>query len=285
MAAGNPKVILSYKKGDKGESAYQIAVRNGFIGTERQWLASLKGTDGTTPRKDIDYRDGITPVKGTDYNDGREVEFRVINSYIQWRYAETGVWTNLLPLSAIKGEPGKNPVKGVDYFDGTDGDNGDDGMPVQLQATATHLQWRIQGETEWINLLELTEIKGAAGKSVELQKDSAYIRWRNTGDSVWINLVALAEIKGENSVVPGPAGTTDFEELSNKPDSLSDINSEEGSKLAGIEANANNYSHPVNHEASIITQDANNRFVSDIEKTTWNNKADNSLAVAMAIAL
>lgn len=35
-----------------------------------------------------------------------------------------------------------------------------------------------------------------------------------------------------------------------------------------------NYEHPVNHTPDIITQDVNNRFVTDVEKTTWNNKAD-----------
>lgn len=29
-------------KGDKGASAYNIAVSNGFIGTEKEWLESLK---------------------------------------------------------------------------------------------------------------------------------------------------------------------------------------------------------------------------------------------------
>lgn len=39
-------------KGDKGDdgkdgiSAYQVAVNNGFVGTEQEWLASLKGADG-----------------------------------------------------------------------------------------------------------------------------------------------------------------------------------------------------------------------------------------------
>ena len=32
--------------GADGESAYQVAVDNGFVGTETQWLASLKGTKG-----------------------------------------------------------------------------------------------------------------------------------------------------------------------------------------------------------------------------------------------
>jgi len=32
--------------GEKGLSAYEIAVKNGFSGTEAEWLASLKGSDG-----------------------------------------------------------------------------------------------------------------------------------------------------------------------------------------------------------------------------------------------
>jgi hypothetical protein len=34
------------------------------------------------------------------------------------------------------------------------------------------------------------------------------------------------------------------------------------------------YTHPINHPPSIITQDANNRFVTDTEKSTWNSKQD-----------
>lgn len=39
------KVELSY--GARGKSAYQVAVDNGFEGTEKEWLESLKGEDGT----------------------------------------------------------------------------------------------------------------------------------------------------------------------------------------------------------------------------------------------
>lgn len=35
-----------------GESAYNIAVKNGFVGTEQEWLDSLKGD---SPVKGIDY--------------------------------------------------------------------------------------------------------------------------------------------------------------------------------------------------------------------------------------
>jgi len=44
------------------------------------------------------------------------------------------------------------------------------------------------------------------------------------------------------------------------------------SKLDGVEANANNYTHPASHAASIIVQDSSRRFVSDTEKAEWNGK-------------
>lgn len=36
------------RDGDDGDSAYQVAVENGFVGTEAEWLESLKGKDGVT---------------------------------------------------------------------------------------------------------------------------------------------------------------------------------------------------------------------------------------------
>ena len=44
-------------------------------------------------------------------------------------------------------------------------------------------------------------------------------------------------------------------------------------KLDGVATNANNYSHPSTHAASMITQDDTHRFVTDTEKSTWNGKA------------
>lgn len=46
----------------------------------------------------------------------------------------------------------------------------------------------------------------------------------------------------------------------------------EQTKLAGIDDNANNYVHPINHPPSIITQDENNRFVTDGQILNWDGK-------------
>lgn len=43
---GNVNIEVSGVKGDDGKSAYEVAVANGYSGTEVQWLASLKGEPG-----------------------------------------------------------------------------------------------------------------------------------------------------------------------------------------------------------------------------------------------
>jgi len=42
-----PAATLPGPPGVNGDSAYLIAVANGFVGTQVQWLASLHGTNGT----------------------------------------------------------------------------------------------------------------------------------------------------------------------------------------------------------------------------------------------
>lgn len=68
--------------GANGLSAYEIALNNGFKGTEQEWLESLEGEDGTscthiwsgttllvTSASGTSSADlkGYTPVRGTDY--------------------------------------------------------------------------------------------------------------------------------------------------------------------------------------------------------------------------
>ncbi len=92
--------VLNGEKGTKGDSAYQIAVKNGFEGTEESWLASLKGDKGeigkvenrrlklegksnqsvrsgknllkglSTPTTDTDYWDSTTKTYFTPLKDG-----------------------------------------------------------------------------------------------------------------------------------------------------------------------------------------------------------------------
>ena len=56
-------------------------------------------------------------------------------------------------------------------------------------------------------------------------------------------------------------------------------------KLDGIATGANNYVHPSSHPATMITQDATHRFVTDTEKNTWNGKASTAVVSTSANGL
>lgn len=99
--------------GPKGDSAYQVAVTNGFKGTEQEWLTSLKGSkgdrgdtgtqgpqgpkgpkgdpgpagaQGTQGAQGAKGADGKTPVRGVDY--WTETDIAEINKYIDTKIAE-----------------------------------------------------------------------------------------------------------------------------------------------------------------------------------------------------
>ena len=47
------KKYVDGKMAKDGLSAYEVAVRNGFVGTEEEWLDSLRGAPGTTTYSDL----------------------------------------------------------------------------------------------------------------------------------------------------------------------------------------------------------------------------------------
>lgn len=66
-----PKITGGATYPRNGESAYQIALNNGFIGTEEEWLASLKGESG---KDGLNGKDGYTPIRGTDYWNEEDID-------------------------------------------------------------------------------------------------------------------------------------------------------------------------------------------------------------------
>lgn len=53
-----------------GKSAYEIALDNGFVGTEEEWLESLKGEPGTPGRDGSPGKDGAPGKDGSPGKDG-----------------------------------------------------------------------------------------------------------------------------------------------------------------------------------------------------------------------
>ena len=99
--------IQSASKGTDGKSAFEIAVEHGFVGTEVEWLESLKGING---------KDG---VNGKDGCDGR---------------------------NGVDGLPGKDGKNGADGLPGRDGIDGTDGKSAYIIAvehgfSGTETEW------------------------------------------------------------------------------------------------------------------------------------------------
>lgn len=58
-------------KGDSGASAYDVAVQLGFVGTQAEWIASLKGEKGEKGDKGDQGEAGIQGAQGDKGDDGK----------------------------------------------------------------------------------------------------------------------------------------------------------------------------------------------------------------------
>lgn len=106
--------------GKDGKSAYEIAVGNGFIGTEKEWIESLKGSNGTN---------GVSPTIIPDDNNTDKIYKLII--------ADTNgtiVTPNLIG-KAQKIEIGSNGhwfIDGADTNVSAKGENGDTGSGFKV---------------------------------------------------------------------------------------------------------------------------------------------------------
>ena len=117
-----------------------------FIGENGNWW--IGEIDTGIKAAGTDGKDGINGIDGTN---GKEIEIQKTDLYIQWRY-KGGEWQNLVALADISGPSGQN------------GTNGEDGRTPEFRVNGNQLQWRYEGETIWLNLYDLSALKGADGK-------------------------------------------------------------------------------------------------------------------------
>ena len=88
----------------KGDSAYKIALDNGFKGSQEEWLKSLKGEPGIQGEKGEPGKDGVDITEG-----GSAYEIAQAHGFEGTREE----W-----LESLKGEPGKQGEKGEPGEDG-----------------------------------------------------------------------------------------------------------------------------------------------------------------------
>ena len=119
------------KDGADGKSAYQIAVDNGYPGTEQAWLESLKGDKGDTGEKGDtgaagkDGRDGTDGAAGRDgVNGASAYEIAVQHGYSG---SETAWLESLNGADGAKGDTGAAGAKGEKGDTGATGAKGEKG--------------------------------------------------------------------------------------------------------------------------------------------------------------
>ncbi len=138
--------------GADGASAYQVAVNNGFVGSEAAWLLFLKGTPGTNGTNGSNGSNGAPGTDGDDGIDGASAyELAVAAGFV----GTMPEW--LLSLKGVKGDQGDDGLPGTNGSDGAPGTDGADGIDGSNGAPG------IPGESN--GLFPLSEWQGAHSAS------------------------------------------------------------------------------------------------------------------------
>ena len=189
-------VINGGKKGDnglqgpQGKSAYQLAVDAGYVGSESEWLASLKGEKGDQGPKGEPGETGIQGPKGDPGEPGK-----------QGPKGESGE-QGIQGPKGYPGEPGKQGPKGESGEQGVQGPKGDPGKSAYQVAVDNGF---VGTEDEWLASLKQGPKgdqgepgkQGADGKSAyQLAVDGGFVG----SESDW--LTSLKGKKGDQ----GPKG-------------------------------------------------------------------------------
>lgn len=151
-------------RGERGYSAYDLAVKNGYTGTEKEWLAYLKGdkgdkgdtgATGATGPAGANGKDGVNGADGKPGSNGLSAyELAVKNGFT----GNESAW-----LESLKGEQGVPGPAGANGKNGINGVDGKDGMSAYTIAVKNGYNGT---ESDWIN-------KWVRGTIVSASTDSA----------------------------------------------------------------------------------------------------------------
>lgn len=140
-------------QGPQGDSAFAVAVEEGFEGTIDEWLESLKSREieFATSETHILWRRESGPWIELIPLDLLKTSLQKTDTHVQWKLGESA-WTNLIPLAEINGRE------------------------VEFRLTSTHIQWNYTGLNNWTDLVsfeDMSPVWTVAGKqgNVVLTKD------------------------------------------------------------------------------------------------------------------
>ena len=203
-----------------GKSSYEIAIENGFIGTEVEYLESLVGPKGDKGADGSDGR-GITSIQKTGTNgnldiytiyytdgrydtftiangqdgaagaagkDGEAIELQVVNGEIQWKYRNETAdeWRKLITI-----EGNDITIQGLKGNDGADGRE----IEINRNSNTGMIEWRYVGEETWKELMPINDLKGDDGRDIEFQIEDGHLKWRYCTETIpWTRIGKYEEI-------------------------------------------------------------------------------------------
>lgn len=136
-------------RGEKGYSAYELAVKNGYTGTEEEWLKSLqgpqgvKGDTGAVGPAGNNGADGKAGADGADGKDGADglsaYEIAVQRGF----NGNEDAW-----IQSLQGPQGEKGPAGADGKNGVNGVDGKDGLSAYSIAVKNGYTG---SESEWAN--------------------------------------------------------------------------------------------------------------------------------------
>ena len=135
----------------------------------------------------------LDQLRGPIGENGRDVVIDITETHVVWRYSDQTTWTNLIPIDTLIGMAGQDGV---------------DGKTIIIDTTSTHIVWKYEDDTTWSNLIDLNTLRGedgTDGREVEFQTNDTHIQWRYIGEDTWTNLVSLDTLQGIQGL-PGENG-------------------------------------------------------------------------------
>ena len=133
-------------------------------------------------------RDIMALLKGED---GSALQIRVSDGYIQWKLETDTEWNNVIAVDDLKGADGVTPHIGEDgywYIGDTStgvkaqGEDGKDGNALQMRNSGGYIQWKLETDSEWNNVIAVDDLKGADGATPEIGSNGNwFINGEDTG--------------------------------------------------------------------------------------------------------
>ena len=144
----------------RGKSAYEVAVENGFSGTETEWLASLKGATGAPGADGKDGTDGKTPYVGDNGN---------------WYIGADDTGKPSRGAKGDKGEKGEKGAQGIQGeqgIQGVQGEKGDKGEKGDTGAQGPQGAAGADGKTPNLTIGSVTTLEAGQNATASITGES-----------------------------------------------------------------------------------------------------------------